>query len=238
MRIGKRFWNLRPRNDLDDYLAEVDSYLFCVSLADRKCLHRDLKGHVREMTTDASLLNQFKGRYAISQVQLREEIGKPKEIASKYMESVKKKPSVGMRGFLIISAVIFLFGISIGFDRIVQGIQIQWNLSLWFIVSGLALVVLGAIASFIIVKVGSNFDRYYSYSPYIAGLIIFFAPFVAQEITALLIQGISISYFAEFQTQYYPLFLFDIFIFIIIGLFISLQHYRVYNHGNRNYAVI
>ncbi len=93
------------RNDLEDYLGEVEDGLFCISEEDRDCLLRDLKAHVRELTTDPDGMREYNGRYGITREQLVAELGDPGEMALDYMATVGHVPSPGM-----LALIYFLMG--------------------------------------------------------------------------------------------------------------------------------
>ena len=160
MPIGRGSSKKRPKNDLDDYLDEVDSRLFCVTRADRQCLHRDLKAHVRELTTDPGKTERFEGRYVISREQLVDNIGEPEDIASMYISSVGKKiPSIGLRIYMLIVMGIFL-GISImGIERIGWSAVTDDPNPGWFLSTGLVMTIGGTIGIIAIFNTLYRFER-------------------------------------------------------------------------------
>ena len=230
MSIGPRSLKKRARNDLDDYLDEVDSRLFCVTRADRQCLHRDLKAHVRELTTDERSADRFGGRYQITMEQLREEIGEPDEIATNYISSVKRKvPSTGLNVFIAIMTGVFIATIVIGIDRIEIGQFAEVSNGEWLSVSGYGLVIGGALAIGILVLIVMRFDRYHLL---IVLLSIIFIPlaitssnFFSSLISSRYLLTVEQSIFCLFSA----LFLIDFVIIGVIGLYVYLKHYQVMN---------
>ena len=160
MSTGRRSSGKRPRNDLDDYLDEVESQLFCVTRADKECLLRDLKAHIRELTTDPVSSDRFEGKYLITHEQLVEEIGEPEDITSMYISSVSKRiPSLGMAAFIILMTAVFLTTILIGVNRIFIGYEIGTEMEDWFLWTGLGLSIIGAIVLGIMTFTTINFQK-------------------------------------------------------------------------------
>ncbi len=228
MSIGPRSLKKRPRNDLDDYLDEVDSRLFCVTRADRQCLHRDLKAHVRELTTDERSADRFGGRYQITMKQLREEIGEPDDIVAMYISSVKRKvPSLGLRMFLGAIAFIFMAMIIVGIDRYRVGITVDEDLSKWLITSGLGLALGGIIAFSVVIITGFRFERNHRIITFLAlfaGLMsVPLSTYLARQLTKTLNENVSFL----LNDWYGLIILVDVIIVIMIGLFIYLKHFQV-----------
>ena len=228
MSIGPRSRKKRPRNDLDDYLDEVDSRLFCVTRADRQCLHRDLKAHVRELTTDERSADRFGGRYQISMEQLREEIGEPDDIVSMYISSVKTKvPSLGLRLMMLLMAVVFIATITIGIDRYGIGNSLDGGNSGWLKTSGMGLIITGAIALSLVVLAYLAFEKYHRSLAY----LVLFTGLFSYPISMVLSRGMTKEINMELRTVlvdwYGIIFLVDIIVIIIIGLYIYLKHFQV-----------
>ena len=230
MSIGPRSRKKRPRNDLDDYLDEVDSRLFCVTRADRQCLHRDLKAHVRELTMDERSADRFGGRYQISMEQLREEIGEPDDIASMYISSVKKKiPSIGLRLVYIAISFVFIGTLLNGFDRFLMGIDRLVDNSTWLWISGLGLILCGAIGLGLIVYSNSFFDAFHKKTAY----LILIAGLLSYPLSISLSRDLTRLYHHSIRTAiddiYAIILLIDLTVIVIIGLHIYLKHFQVMN---------
>ena len=228
MPIGPGSRRKRPRNDLDDYLDEVESKLFCVTRADKSCLLRDIKAHVRELTTDEKSIERFGGKYQISMDQLREEIGEPDDIVAMYISSVKKKvPSLGLRLVFFFMATVFLTNILIGIDRYGIGITLENENSFWLKVSGIGLSIVAAATLSTVVVAYWKFDRIYRAIAYIillAGLMAFpLSIYLARELT----HTMEVSTGIMLQNWYGLIILTDIIIIALIGLYIYLRHFQV-----------
>ncbi len=228
MSIGPRSLKKRARNDLDDYLDEVDSRLFCVTRADRQCLHRDLKAHVRELTTDERSADRFGGRYQISMEQLREEIGEPDDIVSMYISSVKTKvASLGLRLMMMIMAVVFVATITIGIDRYGIGNSLDGGNSDWLKTSGLGLIITGAIALFLVVLAYLAFEKYHRNLAYLILFTGLFSYPISMALSREITKAINIESRTVLVDWYGVIFLVDIIVIIIIGLYIYLKHFQV-----------
>ena len=228
MSIGPRSLKKRPRNDLDDYLDEVDSRLFCVTRADRQCLHRDLKAHVRELTTDERSADRYGGRYQISMGQLREEIGEPDDIASMYISSVKRKvPSFGLNIFIAIMMGVFITVIFIGADRIGISKFAEVSNAEWLKVSGYGLVIGGAIVIGILVLIIMRFERYHILLILLSIIFIPFAITSSNYISGLISSRYLWTVEQSIFGLYSALFLIDFVIIGVIGLYSYVKHYRV-----------
>lgn len=228
MPIGRRSPRKRPRNDLDDYLDEVDSRLFCVTKADRQCLHRDLKAHVKAITTDPSSRDRFEGMYQISMAQLNEEIGNPKTIAMNYIASVACRiPSIGLKIFMTIMAFVFLLSLIIGFDRIFISTHEGVPGADWLKQSGLGLSLV-AIGALLVLSVSVwKFERFHKFLAY---LLIFFTV-LSFPCSIYLARGMTRTMYKiaalEIQDFYGLLFIIDIMALGLIGVYVYLNHYRV-----------
>lgn len=228
MSIGRRSPRKRPRNDLDEFLDQVESGLFCVTKADKRCLLRDLKAHVKELTTDPKTADRFEGMYQISMDQLREEIGDPDTIASMYIDSVGKKvPSLGLRIYLVIMSAFFLIGVYIGLIRYHTGIQPDIDQSSWLVNSGFGLAICGATAFGILTYISYNFQRFHRYIGYLIVISILFSFPLSIYLSRVLTRTIQENTAVILQNWYGLMFLIDIAILTIIGLWIYLKHYQV-----------
>jgi hypothetical protein len=220
MPIGPRFRKKRPRNDLDDFLDEVDSYLFCVSRADRQCLHNDLKAHARDLTIDESYAHKFKGKYQINALQLRNEVGEPTIIAEMYISSVKKRMSSGMGSFLVFTTVMLLTTFLIGIN--------QKRIDLWY-----TMAYLGGFSIIIgfFVKLWKNFDRYHIILPYLVFMFLILSIPIAITIANDLTKYYDMEVWTSSISIYRSLLIIDFIIISIIALHTALKHLQVYQKG-------
>lgn len=230
MPTGRRSSRKRPRNDLDDYLDEVDSLLFCVTSADRQCLNRDLKAHVRELTIDPRSSNRYQGRYGITKTQLWEDVGEPSVIADNYIASVGRKiPSQGLHIFTFFMIGIFITSLVIGIDRYqVSQVEDITN-STWLRSTSVVYILVGSVALFVTVFAIRKFERYHTLFAYL-GIISIALSILASGFFA---GFISTRYHWRDKTAahdlYSTLFIFDFIIIGMIGVYIYLKHYRVMN---------
>ena len=222
-----KFWRRRPRNDLDDYLAEVDDRLFCVSRADRRCLHRDLKAHARELTTDETTRDHFKGRYGITEEQLNELLGRPVEISEMYIRSVRKTPSAGMRIFLLITVLMGLWLVWLGSNAIdvdhmlSDGEGFYQFRGLLFISAGLASISLAVMNQF-------WYRTTYFTVPFICLFMALMAQPIAISLTHVSLRSLGVVRHGELMPLVYPFFLIQTFVVVSFGLYLALVHFRAF----------
>lgn len=230
MSTGRLSSKKRPRNDLDAYLAEVESHLFCVTLADRRCLMRDLKAHVRELTTDRERSGRFEGRYSINREQLEEMVGKPKDIASMYINSVSKKiPSLGLRMFIIVMVAIFIGSIYIGVARMglseIPGVDNPE----WLRTSGIGHLTVGIIAIALTCLAILRFQRFHVLMVYLSMIAIVlsipFSSFLSGSVSWILFRSEE----PALNDLQMTMFLMDFAIIVAIGLYLYLRHFKVMN---------
>jgi len=228
MLIGDAWRRQRPRNDLDDYLAEVDDHLFCVSRADRRCLHRDLKAHVREVTEDPRTAGEYGGRYLITREQLEEAIGRPEDIARMYISSVVKVPSVGMRTFLALVAafmgVLLVLGIrQLDIPTVLAG---QRTLDLYS--EGGRYILAGALGMAAAVVLQIRPRRLMAMVPFLCLYILA----VSRPILNFLAHTVARS--TEIETNfasflfYYQIFFAELLALAVVGLFLGINHLWVF----------
>jgi hypothetical protein len=233
MSIGPGSRRKRPRNDLDDYLDEVESRLFCVTPADKRCLLRDLKAHVRELTTDEQSADRFAGRYQISMDQLREEIGEPDDIVSMYISSVKKKvPSLGLRLILFVMALVFIATIIMGLDRYGLGIIGELENSTWLITSGLGMIIGGVIALVSVSLVYFRFERSHKIIAYLVLLTGLLSYPLSMHLSGEITRSYHHSTRIVMDDWYSFIILIDVIVIVIIGLYIYLKHFKVMDPQN------
>ena len=229
MSTGRRLWKGRPRNDLDEYLDDVVSRLFCVSRADRRCLLRDIKAHVKELTTDSDKADYFKGRYGITREQLENEVGVPEEISDMYISSVKKRPSLGMIAYLSFSVVFFTIALLVAFDLISIGNQLGGMQGESYISSGWILAAGAATAVGACALCWRSFERFHYLSVYLAiGLVAFALP-VSLTLSGEVSKVRFGQIFPDIDRMFTWVFVMDIVLVAIAGLYTALSHYRVYN---------
>jgi len=230
-----RFWLKRPRNDLDDYLAEVDDHLFCVSRADRQCLHRDLKAHARELTTDEAIRKRFKGRYGITEEQLNELLGVPSEISDMYIRSVIKTPSTGMRLFLLMAGIMSLWLVRCGIQTLEIGHRLaeggdfdHWRGSA-FIIAGLSGLALSTLNQF-------WYRSTYFTVPFLCLYMVIVARPVTTSLTNLTLKGIDITEHYALAQWIYPMYLIQILTVVALGLYLALIHFHAFMPEKRGLA--
>ena len=215
---------------MDDYLAEVDDHLFCVSRADRNCLRRDLKAHIKELTLDQG--EAFEGMYRIDYDQLVESIGSPKDVSDMYIASVRKVPSVGMRLFLAIGLVlsVYLIGMGIrvlGVDTHIDGpkpFAYSFRPYIYFMagITGIAFSFLSQI----------RLRRSLAIVPFYCFLLLAFSNPISVSMANLLARGFDVRIGNIIFERYYYLFLVQLILIIVLGLYITLKHYRVHDRAS------
>jgi hypothetical protein len=225
MPIGHRLQTNRPRNDLDDYLDEVDSYLFCVTRADRRCLHNDLKAHARDLTIDESYAHQFKGKYDIDREQLILNLGNPKEIATMYISSVRKVPSKGMSLFLSFIVIGFVFYVYLGVSELDIISATSSTLTIWL---NYGLIIGAAIGGVFIVAMMRRFEKYHVTIPYIIMIFLLLMLPISMAMADFIGESLNVRVADESFTFYTWLFFFDIIVLALIGLNITIKHIRVF----------
>lgn len=230
MPIGRGLSKKRPRNDLDDYLDEVDSLLFCVTRADRQCLNRDLKAHIKELTTDPSKSDIYMGRYQITKEQLEADIGIPKVIASNYIFSVGKKiPSLGLRLYMVIIIGIFLSMTVVGIDWINLTEISNVEEPEWLRFSGTVLALAGLTGLFLSIISTFKFQKLHIILIYLVILaLVLSVPFSSVVSNAVIwAQGGTTE--PLLHRVYSGLFLLDFIIIGLIGVYLYLRHFKVFN---------
>ncbi len=213
----------RP-NDLDDYLTEVEDELFCVTREDRECLLRDLKGHVRELTTDPDEEHDFSGRYGITRQQLLTELGEPREIALDYMASVRPVPSFSMVALIYILMSFFILMAILGVRRISSMFVHPPDFLVYDLLAG-TLYTSGGIALFFLTWwIRQNITKGHLVMPII--LIIFsFASYPISNNLITILNAFWRDIIASLDlTPLLSLLLFDFFIIALLGLHVSNKH--------------
>ena len=227
MPIGQGLSKKRPRNDLDDYLDEVDSYLFCVTRADRTCLHRDLKAHVRELTTESSA---YQGRYLISRDQLISNIGDPRTISSNYISSVGRKvPSWGLRIYASIILVVFIGIMVMGLERLEVSRLPDIADPGWLSTTGTAMVVGGLAGSIITLGAMIKFQQFHVLLIYLALCSVIISIPFSSYISNEIIHNMGRTWEPMLHYYYMTMFVIDFIIMGIVGIYIYLRHFKVMN---------
>jgi hypothetical protein len=215
-------------NDLDHYLDEVDSHLAFMSDADRRCLLNDLKAHVRELTTDERTADRFNGRYGIDHDQLIEELGDPGVIATDYLASVEKRPTLGMRVLLAVVSALAIALVLLGLDelriaRIAEGdTAAQAGVrGVVFLLSGFGVLLFSLTTQF-------KFDRLY----FMPAFLVFAIPLIAIPITISLSHNLGMMLFGHGEvhvfTRFHLVFMAEFITLAVVGLYSSLKHYKVF----------
>jgi hypothetical protein len=230
MPIGQGLFRKRPKNDLDDYLAEVDSLLFCVSKADRTCLNRDLKAHIKELTTDPKESNIYHGRYQISKDQLINQIGDPKTISSNYISSLGKKiPSIGLRLYISIIIIIFASMVIAGYSRFNLSTLTNVEDPEWLRMTGFALMI-GGLSGLVMTGIAViRFQKFHALLLFLALLSLLLSIPYSSYISNAIIFFMGKTTEPMLQRTFSTLIIIDLIIVGIIGVFIFLRHYRVMN---------
>ena len=218
----------RARNDLDEYLEEVDSLLFCVTRADRQCLHRDLKAHVKAITTDPDTREDYQGMYGITRSQLDDAIGDPRTIASNYIVSVPRRiPSVGLRILAVILGAVFVLSAVVGVERYSVGSVIEEGGSSWMMATGALLALVGVVSTGLLALSMASFSRFHTLVSYliIAAIVVSVpdAIFVGGYVT----RDMYIDTAVVLQNWVGLMFVIDMIAVAIVGLYLYLNHFRV-----------
>lgn len=226
MSIGRRSSGKRPRNDLDDYLDEVESYLFCVTQADRTCLMRDLKAHVKELTTDPRFSEKYPGLYQISREQLVREVGDPKNITTDYITSVRERvPSLGLKLFIILMTFVFTGIIFIGAER--YGLpSIVDNVS-WLRATGVTFIIVGGLGiAFLFLSV-IRFERFHMVLLYLVIAYVLLAIPLAAYLARELIFNMGMTTEPLLNSVYTALFIINLIVIGIVGITVYMKHVTV-----------
>lgn len=228
MPTGLRSPRKRPRNDVDDYLDEVDSLLFCVTVTDRRCLNRDLKAHIKELTSDPSKADEYDGMYKMTKDQLVSDVGEPTKIATNYIASVSRRvPSLGLRIYILVLTVIFLGMTLSGVDRVdlshVQGLEdAQWVRS-----TGALMAVAGAIGLGLTALSVYRFKRFHVLTVYLAVVALMmsipYSSFLANALVPFIVSGPM----PELHRMLSILLVADFLLIGVVGIYVYMNHYRV-----------
>jgi len=230
MPIGRGSSRKRTRNDLDDYLAEVDSRLFCVTPADRQCLHRDLKAHVKELTTDPAKSDIFEGRYQISKEQLISNLGDPDAIASNYISSVGKKiPSMGLRIFMVLLLGIFTGMAVVGIDWMYLAATVNIENPGWYRATGSVMAIGGSIGLGLTILTALRFDRFYIVIIYLVIIALVLSIPLSSVISNAILLAMGAGIEPQLHRIYSTLFAVDFVMIGLIGVYLFLRHFRVMN---------
>jgi hypothetical protein len=217
----------RRPNDLDDYLAEVEDGLFCISEEDRECLLRDLKAHVSELTTDPDHADRFSGRYGITRDQLLEEIGRPSDIAVDYVASVRIMPSIPMVAFLSFIGAMFVIIALVGIERIAIAISFP-DMDRWIsYLFGFACILGGGLLIFLTVRIRQDFVKNHRFLPFLVIILGLISIPITQEFMRLTFYFRFLSITDTNLPYLYGLILIDFFIIAMLGLYVSMEHIRV-----------
>jgi len=233
MPTGTRSQRKRPRNDLDVYLQEINSYLFCVSKADKRCLLNDIKAHVRELTTDEASSSRFRGRYGIDRDQLIAEVGSPDSIASDYIQSVKNRhPSRSLRLVMAFTLVLALYSMYQGFAMVGNGHATAESTGSSMMTVG-SLIIIGSVLVVIsIALIELRFERYFRLLPYITLAVLALAIPASQAMGATFSSNLILRAREQASMSYMVVFLVYFIMLSFIGLYISMQHYRIMTGRN------
>jgi len=166
--------------------------------------------------------------YKISRVQLIEEIGDPDTIASNYISSVGRRiPSLGLRLLAAILGLVFALSIIVGAERFSVGAMYDIYSSSWLAYSGAVLSFAGAICLGLLILSMVQFERYHVLLAYLilAGIVLSIpnSVFLGGALTKNLYKGAAVV----IQDYYSLLFIIDIIIISIAGLYIYLNHYSL-----------
>jgi len=205
----------------------VDDHLFCVSRADRTCLLRDLKAHARELTTDEATRDEFKGRYGITDDQLRDLLGDPRIISEMYIRAVRRTPSAGMRVFLVLAAAMSLWLVYLGVDSLDISTRASDGqaLSFW---RGVLMVVAG-LSGLVLTLVNQLWYRStYFTVPFICLYMVLVSQPVCISITHLSTRGLGVDREVQLFPWIYPILLMETFVVVALGLYLALVHYRAF----------
>ena len=229
MKIGRLWRAKRPRNDLDEYLAEVDEHLFCVSRADRRCLHRDLKAHVRELTTDERSEGQFDGRYAIDDKQLKEIVGEPTDISDMYVRSVRSIPSPGMRIFLAFASLMAFYLIFLGTDSLrISGLVEDDGFGRTLYNRGIIMIISGIAGMAVSVALQFRYQKLYFTVPFLCLYMVLIANPICLSIARDITRRFRIGFEMTAVDWLYPLLLIETSVVVALGLYLALKHYRAF----------
>ena len=217
----------RRPNDLDEYLAEVDDGLFCISAEDRECLLRDLKAHVSELTTDPDHAERFSGRYGITRDQLLDEIGRPSDIAIDYVASVHIMPSIPMVASLAFMGAMFVMIAIVGIERIAVAISfpgVDQRISYLF---GLAGVLSGGFLTYLTLRVKQDFVKNRLLLPFLFITIVFISIPISYDLLKLFLHYGLLHVSNTNISSLSGLILIDFFVVAMLGLYVSMEHIRV-----------
>jgi len=217
----------REPNDLDEYLAEVEDGLFCISAEDRECLMRDLKAHVSELTTDPDYADRYTGRYGITRDQLFEEIGEPSVVALDYASSVRIVPSPSMLTFLMFVGAMFILMALIGIERIAMALRIA-DLDRWISYAYGATSILGGAFLFLLtMRAGRDLMRNRLILPFLIVILVFISVPISYEVLKFLF-NFGVLHISDTNVAYLNgVILIDFLVIAMLGLYTSMRHIRV-----------
>jgi hypothetical protein len=198
------------------------------------CLHRDLKAHIKELTTDPNGESSSRGRYQISTDELIDTIGDPKEISDMYITSVNKVPSLGMRMFLVLGLMMSIFLFYIGLEVLGSAARSQDSSSISSIRPYIYLIG-GSIGFGISLVLQWRFRSMHFIVPFYCMYLLAIANPISVYMANVLSQGYDIEVIFIIANQYHYLFLLQIVLIAIIGLYISMRHYQVFTRKSMKY---
>ena len=218
--------NRRP-NDLDEYLAEVEDGLFCVSAEDRECLLRDLKAHVSELTTDPDEAKRFSGRYGITRGQLLDEVGRPHDAALEYVTTVPIVPGVSMLAFIYFLVAMFVTIALVGIEKIVMANHYPAMSQGAVYLSGTVNLLGGGLLIFLTLRVKRDIVKNHLLLPYLIVFLVLISIPISLDILKFMLH-FGVINATEITSSYFTsLIIVDLFVIAMLGLYVTMNHLQV-----------